>query len=100
MRKMSCWIFDQAKMRDGLTVLDAGAGWGNLWRLNQHRIPDKCKITCIDKHNTWADEFEVFVREETVKKNYREDTFSFLWGDMEEMELQNMYGKWYVDIGY
>jgi len=25
-------------MKQGMSVLDAGAGWGNLWRCNQEQI--------------------------------------------------------------
>jgi len=93
----NCWVFDQAEMKENLTILDAGAGWGNLWRLNQERMPDNCKVTCIDKHNTWADNFEILVEEETRKGNYKEDTFSFLWGDMEEMEIQDKYDRIFLN---
>lgn len=91
------WVFEQAQIREGLSILDAGAGWGNLWRQNQNRIPNECKITCIDKHNTWADEFEKFVKEETEEKRYPPKTFSFLWGDMEEMDLQGRYDRIFLN---
>ena len=91
------WIFEQAEMREGLTILDAGAGYGNLWRLNQKRMPRNCRVTCIDVHNTWADDFEKYVREETVKGNYTEGTFDFLWGDMEEMELSGTYDRIFLN---
>ena len=83
------WVFDQAQIRDGLSILDAGVGWGNLWRQNQKRIPDNCQIICIDKHNTWADEFEVFIKEE--------EAFSFLWGDMEELEVPGRYDRIFLN---
>lgn len=91
------WIFEQAEMKEGLSVLDAGAGYGNLWRLNQKRMPDNCKVTCIDLHNTWADDFEKYVKEETEKGNYKEETFTFLWGDMEEMELSETYDRIFLN---
>lgn len=91
------WIFEQAEMKEGLSVLDAGAGYGNLWRLNQKRMLDNCKVTCIDLHNTWADDFEKYVQEETEKGNYKEKTFKFLWGDMEEMELSDTYDRIFLN---
>lgn len=91
------WVFAQAEMKEGLSVLDAGAGFGNLWRMNQKRMPENCKVTCIDMHNTWADDFEKFVQEETDKGNYKAETFQFLWGDMEEMELSETYDRIFLN---
>lgn len=91
------WVFEQAEVKENLEILDAGVGWGNLWRLNQEQIPLGCKIDCLDKHNTWADEFEVFVKEEVEKGNYKAETFSFLWGDMEEMQFLERYDRIFLN---
>ena len=39
-RGWSEFIFDRAKLTAEMRVLDAGAGYGNLWRYNLHRLPE------------------------------------------------------------
>jgi len=36
----SKFVFEKAEMEQGMSVLDAGAGWGNLWRCNQEQLPE------------------------------------------------------------
>ncbi len=81
----NCWVFEQAKLQKGEKVLDAGAGWGNLWRKNWDKLPEGIAVTCIDKHNTWADEFADYIGQQEANH------FSFLWGDLEEMKLPQEY---------
>ena len=42
-RGWSRFIWDNAGMGNSMQVLDAGAGWGNLWRYNQ----DVCQSNCV-----------------------------------------------------
>lgn len=79
----SRWIFDQANIRETMNILDAGAGYGNLWRYNIERVPQKCQVHCVDKHNTHAD---------TFYEEYHEHVFlDFIWDDLESMEFQDTY---------
>lgn len=87
----NCWVFEQAELQESNTILDAGAGWGNLWRMNWNRLPDDIHVTCVDKHNTWADQFEEFVSEHSGKGLIAKDTFSFQWGDMENMDFNQKF---------
>lgn len=79
----SRWIFEQVKIESGMDIMDAGAGYGNLWRHNIERIPDECKIYCVDKHNTHADTFS--------KEFHTHKAFEFVWNDLEKMDFQESY---------
>lgn len=79
----SKWIFDQAGLFEGQKVMDAGSGWGNLWRYNLDRIPNDMTVCCVDKHNTHADSFYEFAKEMPQ--------FSFAWGDLEVMDFEEKY---------
>lgn len=83
----SRFVFTQAGLCPGMHILDAGAGYGNLWRYNLERIPDGVRITCVDKHNTHADGFLEYVKEKEGTGELPEGQFSFLWGDLEQMEI-------------
>ena len=89
----NCFVFEQAEVTGGQQILDAGAGWGGLWRKNWKRMPEKIAVTCIDKHNTWADTFETDVRDMVKKGELPDGCFSFRWGDMEHMELGGKYDR-------
>lgn len=91
-RGWSEFIFEQAKLAEGMRVLDAGAGYGNLWRYNLHRLPEDLHITCVDKHNTHADGFCEFVREKERVGELEKDRISFMW---EDLELRNFSGKFH-----
>ncbi|MBE5877329.1 MAG: MerR family transcriptional regulator [Lachnospiraceae bacterium] len=79
----SRWIFEQIKIESGMKILDAGAGYGNLWRYNIERLPEQCRIHCVDKHNTHADTF--------YKEFGTHKAFEFVWNDLEEMDFENHY---------
>lgn len=86
-RGWSRFVFTQAGLCPGMRILDAGAGYGNLWRYNLERIPDGVRITCVDRHNTHADGFFKYVKEKEGAGELPEGQFSFLWGDLEQMEI-------------
>ncbi len=66
-RGWSRFIWDKAGMGKGMQVLDAGAGWGNLWRYNQERLPKQLRVTCVDKHNTHMDTFCNYMKEQEAE---------------------------------
>ncbi len=79
----SRWIFEQVKINAGMEIMDAGAGYGNLWRYNIERLPEQCKIYCLDKHNTHADTF--------YKEFGTHKAFEFIWNDLEKIDFVNSY---------
>ncbi len=92
-RGWSRFIFDTAKFENNMQVLDAGAGYGNLWRYNQERLPKQLKVTCVDKHNTHMDTFCADIREGTLAENLAGSEFSFVWDDLETMSLNGPYER-------
>ena len=88
----SRFIFDNAGLEPQMQVLDAGAGYGNLWRYNQERLPENLQITCLDKHNTHMDTFCAYVKEEALG-SLSNSEFSFAWDDMETMNLGGPYDR-------
>ena len=90
-RGWSEFIFEQAELTEGMEVLDAGAGYGNLWRYNLHRLPKKLHVTCVDKHNTHADGFCEFVKERETKGELAQGQISFSWEDLELRKTSEKY---------
>jgi len=89
----SRFIFDTAKLQSRMQVLDAGAGYGNLWRYNQERLPENLQVTCVDRHNTHMDTFCAYVEEGNLAEKDKNSTFSFVWEDMETMALKGPYHR-------
>lgn len=59
----SRWIFDQVDLPDKVKILDAGCGWGNIWRYNEDRYPKDMQVTLVDYHNSHADELAGYLAE-------------------------------------
>ena len=79
----SRFIFDQAGIKDGERILDAGCGYGNLWRYNSDRYPYKTRVTLVDFHNTYADDFYNDMKDSPM--------FEFRFGDFTKMEFKEKY---------
>ena len=88
-RGWSRFIWQTLPLEEGMSVLDAGAGYGNLWRYNIDRLPANLSITCVDKHGTHADTFS-----QVVKDN---PAFTFLWDDLETMSFPATYDRIYFN---
>ncbi len=87
------FIFEKAEMEQGMSVLDAGAGWGNLWRCNQEQLPGQLHVTCVDKHNTHMDAFHNYIEEQKAEGKLAECEFDFCWDDLETMPLSGAYER-------
>lgn len=92
-RGWSRFIFEKAEMQKGMLVLDAGAGWGNLWRYNGERLPEQLRVTCVDKHNTHMDTFCNYMKEQKSEGKLADCEFSFVWEDLETMSLNGPYER-------
>lgn len=92
-RGWSRFVFDTAKLQDSMQVLDAGAGWGNLWRYNQERLPENLSVTCVDKHNTHMDTFCEYVQEQRKAGQFAGSEISFVWDDLESMLIAGPYDR-------
>lgn len=87
----SRFVFDVANLKKDMQVLDAGAGWGNLWRCNQERLPKNLKVTCVDKHNTHMDTFNEYIQEQKAEGQFASNEISFVWDDLETMPIVGPY---------
>ena len=76
-----------------MRVLDAGAGWGNLWRCNEERLPSGLAVTCVDRHNTHMDTFCAFLEEQKQAGKFANGEFSFVWEDLETMQFEQTYDR-------
>lgn len=92
-RGWSKFIFDKARLKVGMRVLDAGAGWGNLWRYNQEDLPWQLHVTCVDKHNTHMDAFCNYINKQKSEGKLAEYEFTFLWDDLETMSINGPYER-------
>lgn len=90
-RGWSEFVFEQADLRDGAQVLDAGAGYGNLWRYNLHRLPKGLHVTCVDRHNTHMDDFLEYIKEKEEAGTVSKDVISFVWEDLELRKNSEKY---------
>lgn len=90
-RGWSEFVFAQAELTEGMHVLDAGAGYGNLWRYNLHRLPERLRVTCIDKHNTHAEDFFAYVEQKEKEGVLSGGQISFVWEDLELRKTPEKY---------
>lgn len=90
-RGWSEFVFERAGLTAGMRVLDAGAGYGNLWRYNLQRIPEHLQVICVDKHNTHADGFCEYVTEKEASGELEKGQISFLWEDLELRKFSEKY---------
>ena len=89
----SRYVVDTVGLQQNMRVLDAGAGWGNLWRCNEERLPEGLSVTCVDRHNTHMDTFCAFLEEQKSAGNFANSEFSFVWDDLETMQLEGNYDR-------
>lgn len=89
----SRFIFTETGIGPGQSILDAGAGYGNLWRYNAERLPENANVTCVDKHNTHMDTFCKDVAENAQLQKMLGKKLSFVWDDLETMELPQKYDR-------
>jgi len=89
----SRYIVDTVGLYSDMRVLDAGAGWGNLWRCNEERLPDGLAVTCVDRHNTHMDTFCAFLEEQRKEGKFANSEFTFVWNDLETMSFEGIYDR-------
>lgn len=92
-RGWSRFVFEQAQLTDGMCVMDAGGGYGNLWRYNADRLPKNTRVSYVDKHNTHADGFCSHVQEQVADGLISPEMFCFVWDDLEQMEFGKRYDR-------
>ena len=89
----SRYVVDTVGLESNMRVLDAGAGWGNLWRCNEERLPKNLSVTCVDRHNTHMDTFCAFLEEQRKEGKFANSEFSFVWDDLETMRFEGVYDR-------
>lgn len=91
------FIFDTAMLGTKMHILDAGAGYGNLWRSNKERIPVGLTIQCVDRHNTHMDTFQEELRKASEEggelSELVDKDIEFVWDDLETMTFNNKYDR-------
>lgn len=92
-RGWSRFVFEQAELADGMCIMDAGGGYGNLWRYNADRLPKNIQVSYVDKHNTHADGFCGHVQEQVADGVIPPEMFCFVWDDLEQMEFGKRYDR-------
>lgn len=89
----SRYVVDTVGLKQDMRVLDAGAGWGNLWRCNEERLPSGLSVTCVDRHNTHMDTFCAFLEEQKQGGKFADSEFVFVWDDLETMSFEKNYDR-------
>lgn len=59
-------IYKDFSIDTNKAILDIGCGYGKLWRNNWRKIPQNVRVTLVDLHGTWADDFSKFVEENSI----------------------------------
>lgn len=90
-RGWSRYVFEQARLEASMKVMDAGAGYGNLWRYNLERLPEALSVTCVDLHHTHADSFYAYISEKEACGELAGGQFSFVWEDLELMKSSELF---------
>lgn len=89
----SRFVVDTVGFQPDMRVLDAGAGWGNLWRCNEERLPDGLTVTCVDRRNTHMETFCAFLEEQKAAGKFVNNEFTFVWDDLETMSFEKNYDR-------
>ena len=89
----SRYIVDTVGLAPKIRVLDAGAGYGNLWRCNEDRLPEGLSVTCVDRHNTHMDGFCGYMEEQKQAGKFANSEFAFVWDDLETMSFEKTYDR-------
>lgn len=89
----SRFVVDTVGFQPDMRVLDAGAGWGNLWRCNEERLPDGLSVTCVDRRNTHMETFCAFLEEQKAAGKFVNNEFTFVWDDLETMSFEKNYDR-------
>ena len=89
----SRYVIDTVGLRSDMRVLDAGAGWGNLWRCNEDRLPEGLSVICVDRHNTHMDTFCAFLEDQKQAGKFANSRFVFVWDDLETMQFEKNYDR-------
>lgn len=57
------WLFKQLRLKPGERVMDAGAGYGLIWRESLAQIPQETRIHAVDKSRAAMESLPGFIRE-------------------------------------
>lgn len=63
------WLFKQLELKPGEHVLDAGAGYGLIWRRSIREIPEGTRIHAVDNSKASMESLPVFVCENREQLN-------------------------------
>lgn len=44
------WLFDQLHLKEGMEILGIGCGVGLIWQRSMEKIPESCRVTCLDQN--------------------------------------------------
>lgn len=98
-RNLYPFEFNQLQLEEGMQILDAGCGYGLLWRFGWHRIPRNLHVTMVDVYRGVLDRFNEFY-DENVSKLEPGAGFLCLNQDFEHMEFRNQYDRIILAYAY
>lgn len=91
-RNLYPFEYDKLHLKPGMKVLDAGCGFGLLWRFGWNRIPEQVSVTMMDIYGGVLDQFHEFY-EENAHKLKPGTEFRLVNSDMEQAELTEGYDR-------
>ncbi len=91
-RNLYPFEFDQLLLTEDMKVLDAGCGFGLLWRFGWNRIPRGVQVTMMDVYSGVLEQFGQFY-DENAGKLSAETEFLLLNQNIEDGELTEKYDR-------
>lgn len=83
-------IYNSLEIKTDSNILDLGCGFAKLWRNNWTDIPCGVKVTGVDLHGSWADNFAEFIKEHKSELSEGAE-IDIQWSDIEdEITWSNM----------
>lgn len=61
------WLFDQLHLKEGMEILDIGCGVGLIWQRSMEKIPEGCRVTCLDQNADSLEALQSCVKRERGK---------------------------------
>lgn len=75
------WMVDQLELRPGMQVMEIGCGTGEIWHVNQQRLPTDLRVTLLD--------LSIGMVDTARSSSNGDERFNFATGDAQHLPFEN-----------